>query len=49
MSSKRQLYRVRFKKDGKAKTFLATAKNPHDAAKKVKSSGNVISVTRYRR
>ena len=44
--SKRHLFKIRFKKDGKAKTFRTTAKSSHDAAKKMKSGGQIISITK---
>ena len=46
MASKRRLFKIRFKVDGKAKTFRTMAKSQHDAAKKMKSNGQIISITR---
>jgi len=47
MSKKRYLFRVRFKVDGKPKTFKTTARTPEDAAKRIKTKGaRVISVVK---
>ena len=46
MSSKRRLFKVRFKINGKAKTLRTMAKSQHDAAKKMKKAGQIISITR---
>jgi len=46
MASKRRLYKVRFKVNGKVKTFRTMAKSHHDAAKRMKRAGQIISVTR---
>jgi hypothetical protein len=45
MAKKRRLFKIRFKVNGKAKTFRTMAKSTHDAAKKMKSAGQIISIT----
>ena len=44
--SKRHLFKIRFKVNGKAKTFRTTAKSSHEAAKKMKSGGQIISIVK---
>ena len=49
MASRRHLFKVRFRENGKVKTLRTTVSSPHDAAKKMKSSGQIVSVTKTRR
>ena len=44
MAKKRRLFKIRFKVNGKAKTFRTMAKSSHDAAKRMKSAGQIISI-----
>ncbi len=43
---KRHLFLVRFKVKGKPKTFRTTARSGDEAAKKIKSNGYIVSVTK---
>jgi hypothetical protein len=45
MGKKRRMFKIRFKVNGKAKTFRTMAKSSHDAAKRMKSIGQIISIT----
>jgi len=46
--NKKFMYEIRFRHNGKPKTYRTTAKSPEVAARKLRSSGTIISVLKVR-